>query len=48
MAIHKKHSEPVYASPSRRRMDKKGVGSEVSYPNLFFFIDNFDEVSIDL
>ncbi|XP_072034034.1 LOW QUALITY PROTEIN: uncharacterized protein KIAA0930 homolog [Amphiura filiformis] len=48
MAIHKKDSVPVYASPSRRRMDKKGVESEVSYPNLFFFIDNFDEVFGDV
>jgi len=36
----------VYASPSRRRMDSKGTEEEIVYPNIFFTVDNFEEVSI--
>jgi hypothetical protein len=34
----------VYASPSRRRMDVKGDLEEITYPNICFMVDNFDEV----
>ncbi|XP_041472824.1 uncharacterized protein KIAA0930 homolog [Lytechinus variegatus] len=44
LTILRKHTEQVFASPSRRRMDSKGEESEVSYPNIFFIIDNFDEI----
>ncbi|XP_038053649.1 uncharacterized protein KIAA0930 homolog isoform X3 [Patiria miniata] len=48
LSILKKHSQQVYASPSKRRMDSKGEESAVSYPNIFFMIDNFDEVFGDV
>lgn len=35
----------VYASPSRRKMDTKGEGEEMTYPHICFMVDNFDEVS---
>ena len=35
----------VYASPSKRQMDGKGEKEIMAYPNIFFTIDNFDEVS---
>ena len=34
----------MYASPSRRKMDRKGTEEEITYPNIFFTIDNFEEV----
>lgn len=27
------------------RMDTKGNSAEISYPNIFFILDNFEEVS---
>jgi hypothetical protein len=39
-------SQRVYASPSRRKMDRKGTEEEITYPNIFFTIDNFEEVSV--
>ncbi|CAG9092092.1 unnamed protein product [Plutella xylostella] len=39
-------SNPVYASPSRRKMDTKGDGEEMTYPHICFMVDNFDEVSL--
>uniref|UniRef100_UPI00358DE715 uncharacterized protein KIAA0930 homolog isoform X1 n=1 Tax=Myxine glutinosa TaxID=7769 RepID=UPI00358DE715 len=46
--IHHKKSQQVFASPSKHRMDSKGEQSEMSYPNIFFMIDNFDEVFADM
>ncbi|XP_070568493.1 uncharacterized protein KIAA0930 homolog [Ptychodera flava] len=46
--VLKKHSQPVYASPSKRRMDSKGEVAEVAYPNIYFIIDNFDEAFGDM
>ncbi|XP_033645590.1 uncharacterized protein KIAA0930 homolog isoform X1 [Asterias rubens] len=48
LSVLKKHSQQVYASPSKRRMDTKGEETAVSYPNIFFMIDNFDEVFGDV
>lgn len=36
--------QQVYASPSRHDMEKKGKSAELCYPNIFFTVDNFDEV----
>ncbi|PIO33550.1 hypothetical protein AB205_0035220 [Aquarana catesbeiana] len=44
--IHKKKSQQVFASPSKHPMDSKGEESKISYPNIFYMIDNFDEVSM--
>lgn len=27
-------------------MDTKGSSAEISYPNIFFILDNFEEVSL--
>ncbi len=32
----------AYASPFRHRMDKKSSKNTLSYPNLYFLIDDFD------
>ncbi|XP_034719975.1 uncharacterized protein KIAA0930 homolog [Etheostoma cragini] len=44
--IHKKKCQEVFASPSKHAMDSKGEESKMSYPNIFFMIDNFEEVSL--
>lgn len=41
-------SQRVYASPSRRRMDVKGDLEEITYPNICFMVDNFDEVLFEV
>ncbi|XP_035673513.1 uncharacterized protein KIAA0930-like [Branchiostoma floridae] len=48
LTVHKRYSSRVYASPNKHRMDRKDTESEVSYPNIFFMIDNFDEVFGDI
>ncbi|GAB6028664.1 hypothetical protein CHUAL_004491 [Chamberlinius hualienensis] len=48
LQILRRHSQKVYSSPSRRQMDHKGETEEMSYPNIFFMIDNFDEVFSDI
>jgi Uncharacterized conserved protein (DUF2045) len=34
----------VYASPSKRKMDSKGDKEEITFPQICFMVDNFDEV----
>ncbi|KAG3290760.1 hypothetical protein H1C71_012048 [Ictidomys tridecemlineatus] len=46
--IHKKKSQQVFASPSKHPMDSKGEESKMSYPNIFFMIDSFEEVFSDM
>uniref|UniRef100_A0A8C5GD85 Zgc:172139 n=1 Tax=Gouania willdenowi TaxID=441366 RepID=A0A8C5GD85_GOUWI len=46
--IHKKKCQEVFASPSKHAMDSKGEESKMSYPNIFFMIDNFEEVFNDM
>lgn len=48
LQILRRHSQKVYSSPSRRQMQHKGEAEEITYPNIFFMIDNFDEVFSDL
>eukprot|EP00730_Choanoeca_flexa_P012960 TRINITY_DN4814_c0_g1_i1.p1 TRINITY_DN4814_c0_g1~~TRINITY_DN4814_c0_g1_i1.p1 ORF type:complete len:474 (+),score=103.59 TRINITY_DN4814_c0_g1_i1:23-1444(+) len=36
-------SKQVYASPSYRAMDSKSAGDVITYPKLFFTVDDFDE-----
>ncbi|GIY37563.1 uncharacterized protein KIAA0930 homolog [Caerostris darwini] len=48
LQILKKNSQKVYASPSRRSMNCKGDTEEISYPNIFFTIDNYEEVFEDI
>lgn len=46
--IHHKVTQEVYASPSRHDMEEKGPTAELSYPNIFFSIDSFDEIWSDM
>ncbi|OQV21660.1 KIAA0930-like protein [Hypsibius exemplaris] len=48
LQIIKRQTTRVFASPSRRRMDSKGEAEEICYPNLFFSIDDFEEIFRDL
>lgn len=48
LQILKRHSQKVYASPSRRQMAHKGETEDFTYPNIFFMVDNFDEVFSDI
>ncbi|XP_060530645.1 uncharacterized protein KIAA0930 homolog isoform X2 [Cylas formicarius] len=48
LQVLKRHSQKVYASPSRRRMDTKGDVEEMTYPHICFMVDNFDEVFQDI
>ncbi|KAJ7390956.1 hypothetical protein OS493_020976 [Desmophyllum pertusum] len=47
MRVLSRISQKVYASPNRRRMDTKGSSAEISYPNIFFILDNFEETFRD-
>lgn len=47
LQVLKKLTQRVYASPSRRKMDSKGTEEEITYPNIFFTIDNFEEAFAD-
>lgn len=48
LQILKKFTQKVYPSPSRRRMDSKGTEEEIAYPNIFYSVDNFEEVFADI
>lgn len=48
LQVLRRHSQKVYASPSRRRMDAKGEVEEMTYPHICFMVDNFDEVFCDI
>ncbi|XP_029054693.1 uncharacterized protein LOC114881969 isoform X1 [Osmia bicornis bicornis] len=48
LQVLRRHSQKVYASPSRRRMDAKGDLEEITYPHICFMVDNFDEVFCDI
>ncbi|CAB0033243.1 unnamed protein product [Trichogramma brassicae] len=48
LQVLRRHSQKVYASPSRRRMDAKGELEEMTYPHICFMVDNFDEVFCDI
>ncbi|KAI1732098.1 hypothetical protein Ddc_00950 [Ditylenchus destructor] len=48
LQILRKNCQTVYPSPSRRRMDAKGECEEITYPKIYFAIDNFDQVFNDV
>lgn len=48
LQVLRRHSQKVYASPSRRKMDMKGDSEEITYPNICFMVDNFDEIFKDI
>lgn len=37
----------VYPSPSRRRMDSKGDCEEITFPKIYFAIDDFEQVCVN-
>ena len=38
------HFQKVYAAPTYRDMDCKGTSAPVTYPNIYFTVDQFEEV----
>ncbi|XP_013401419.1 uncharacterized protein KIAA0930 homolog isoform X3 [Lingula anatina] len=48
LQILKKISQKVYASPSRRQMESKGTEEIMTYPDIFFMIDDFEEIFSDI
>ncbi|CAD5216008.1 unnamed protein product [Bursaphelenchus okinawaensis] len=48
LQILKKNCQRVYPSPSRRRMDVKGDCEEMTYPKIYFAIDNFETIFPDI
>ncbi|CAK9305040.1 unnamed protein product [Gordionus sp. m RMFG-2023] len=48
LQILKRHSHSVFASPSKRRMDIKGEKELITYPNIFFTVDNYEEIFKDI
>uniref|UniRef100_A0AC35TYQ8 PIPK domain-containing protein n=1 Tax=Rhabditophanes sp. KR3021 TaxID=114890 RepID=A0AC35TYQ8_9BILA len=48
LQIQRKNCQRVYPSPSRRRMDEKGECEEITYPRIYFAIDNFEQVFSDI
>lgn len=41
--VLKRYTQKVYATPSRRKMDGKGDGEEITYPHICFTVDNFED-----
>jgi len=41
-------STKVYASPSRRNMKSKGTEEKISYPDIYFTVDNFEDSFCEL
>ncbi|CAM1319380.1 KIAA0930 (predicted) [Pycnogonum litorale] len=48
LQVLRRHSQRVYACPSKRSMDRKGDNEKITYPNIFFMVDNFDDVFGDI
>ncbi|XP_055995528.1 uncharacterized protein KIAA0930 homolog isoform X2 [Ostrea edulis] len=48
LQILRRFSQRVYPSPSKRRMDDKGTEEELTYPNIYFTVDNFEEAFGDI
>uniref|UniRef100_A0A7E4UZK9 C2 domain-containing protein n=1 Tax=Panagrellus redivivus TaxID=6233 RepID=A0A7E4UZK9_PANRE len=48
LQIIRKNCQRVYPSPSRRRMDAKGECEEITYPKIYFAIDDFEHVFNDI
>ncbi|VDK84227.1 unnamed protein product [Litomosoides sigmodontis] len=44
LQILRKNCQRVYPSPSKRRMDSKGECEEITYPKIYFAIDDFEQV----
>ncbi|UJR25454.1 hypothetical protein I4U23_006801 [Adineta vaga] len=44
LQILKRLSTTVYANPSRRDMENKGSEEKITYPKLYFTVDNFEDM----
>lgn len=44
LQVLRRRSQSVYASPTRHSMEDKGDTEEMAYPDIFFAIDNYEEV----
>lgn len=40
LQVLKRHTQRVYASPSRRKMDSKGESEEITFPHICFMVSN--------
>ena len=43
-----KKKKRVFATPSKRDLQSKGIEEEITYPNIYFTIDDFDSVILNL
>jgi hypothetical protein len=43
LEILKRHSKRVYATPSKREFESKGTEEKITYPFLYFTVDDFDQ-----
>ncbi|CAF2070863.1 unnamed protein product [Rotaria magnacalcarata] len=48
LQIIKRLSTRVYASPSYRGMENKGIEEIISYPNIYFTVDNFEDTFCEM
>lgn len=44
--ILSKYCQQVYASPSYRSMSNKAEMEQLTYPDIFFTVDNYEEVTM--
>lgn len=40
LQVLKRHTQRVYASPSRRKMDSKGESEEITFPHICFMVSS--------
>lgn len=48
LEIIKRHSKRVFASPSKRDLESKGTEESITYPFIYFTVDDFDEAFNDM
>ncbi|VDN02844.1 unnamed protein product [Thelazia callipaeda] len=48
LQILRKNCQRVYPSPSKRQMDSKGECEEITYPRIYFAIDDFEQIFSDV
>ncbi|CAF0964617.1 unnamed protein product [Rotaria sordida] len=48
LQVIKRLSTRVYASPSRRDMENKGIEEKITYPNIYFIVDNFEDTFCEM
>jgi len=48
LQILKRLSTKVYASPSKREMEQKGTEETITYPNIYFTVDSFEDTFCEM